>query len=98
MAAFGAAGQPAALGVAAALWSGRIAVEAGLAADAGRRMPASDWPLAVIRDVAAAALFWAGLAGRQTRWRGRLLSVGRRTLLRPVEKAPVERELRTQPA
>jgi len=45
---------------------------------------ASDVPLAVVRGVALAALFWAGLLGRRTRWRGRLLSVGRRTLLRQI--------------
>jgi len=98
MAALGSAGRPATVAAAAALWLGRIAVEGALAADAGRRLPVSDWPLTVARDVAAAGLFWAGLTGRQTRWRGRLLSVGRRTLLRPVEKIPVEREWRTQPA
>ncbi|HTO77154.1 MAG TPA: glycosyltransferase [Thermoanaerobaculia bacterium] len=39
------------------------------------------------RDLGAAALFWAGLFGRRTRWRGRRLRVGKETLLRD-EKEP----------
>ena len=80
-------GGRAGIGIACAgatLWGARIAVEARLAADAGRTLSASDLPIVVIRDVAVAALFWAGLLGRRTRWRGRELSVGAGTLLRPV--------------
>ena len=48
---------------------------------------AADWLLAPLRDLAVAALFWAGLFGRRTSWRGRLLLVGRDTL---IERPPGE--------
>ncbi|MDQ6893245.1 MAG: glycosyltransferase [Acidobacteriota bacterium] len=80
----GSSGNAPALTAAASLWAGRIALEAALAADAKRPMNAADFLLAFVRDVAVAALFWAGLFGHRTRWRGRLLHVGRRSLLRPI--------------
>jgi len=94
LAAAGASGNAAALASAAILWTGRVALEAALAADAGRPMDASDFLLAFVRDAAVAALFWAGLFGRRTRWRGRLLHVGRNTLLRPI---PSSNRLHTPP-
>lgn len=69
---------------AAVLWAARTAVEVGLSADAGRPLAARDVALIPIRDLGVAALFWAGLFGRQTRWRGRRLSVGRGTRLRVI--------------
>ncbi len=39
-----------------------------------------------VRDLAVAALFWAGLLGTRTRWRGRALNVGPGTLLRLDEE------------
>lgn len=80
--------EPVVLALACALWAGRIAVEAALAHQAGRRFRISDGLLALPRDLALAALFWAGLFGRRTRWRGRALVVGRRSLLRPVGANP----------
>jgi ceramide glucosyltransferase len=41
----------------------------------------SDWLLAPLRDLAVAALFWAGLFGQRTAWRGRALRVGRDTFI-----------------
>ncbi len=70
---------------AALLWIARLAIEGGLASDAGRKMRAGDYGLAILRDFGVAALFWVGLFGRRTSWRGRDLHVGRRTLLRPPE-------------
>jgi ceramide glucosyltransferase len=67
------------------LWGARIGVEARLAAGAGRPLAPRDLPLVVMRDLAVAGLFWAGLLGRRTRWRGRDLFVGPRTLLEPIE-------------
>jgi ceramide glucosyltransferase len=70
--------------LAAFLWAARSGVECALAADAGRPLPAADVALIPVRDLGVAALFWAGLIGRRTRWRGRTLEVGRGTLLMPV--------------
>ncbi len=70
---------------AAVLYLFRIALEA--ATDAGAlRTRSSDWVLTPLRDLAVAALFWAGLFGRRTSWRGRSLLVGRDTL---IVRAPV---------
>lgn len=72
------------LAAALVLWALRAKVESDLAADGGRRLSARDLALIPLRDSAVAAIFWAGLVGRRTRWRGRELSVGRRTLLMPI--------------
>ncbi|MEO8431761.1 MAG: glycosyltransferase [Acidobacteriota bacterium] len=79
-------GSPAAAAAGALIWGARLAVEGALAADAGRRLRAGDYGLAVLRDLGVAALFWAGLFGRRTRWRGRSLDVGPGTLLRPADR------------
>ncbi len=69
-----------------ALYLSRIGLEAVCAAGSGRVL-ASDWLLAPLRDLAVAALFWAGLFGRRTSWRGRTLLVGRNTLIeRPARE------------
>jgi len=70
--------------LAALLWAARSGVECALAADFGRPLPAADVALIPLRDLAVAALFWAGLVGRRTRWRGRTLEVGPGTLLMSV--------------
>jgi ceramide glucosyltransferase len=75
------------LGTALSLWVCRAASEASLARDAGRPLGVRDLLLIPLRDVGVAALFWAGLFGRRTRWRGRQLWVGSRTLLRPMAPA-----------
>ena len=65
---------------AATLYLFRISLEA--ATDTGAiRTRAGDWILAPLRDLAVAALFWAGLFGRRTSWRGRSLLVGRNTFI-----------------
>lgn len=75
--------HPAALVVLAGLlWAARAAVECGLAADGGRRLAPADAALIPVKDLAVAALFWAGLFGRTTRWRGRRLEVGAKTLIK----------------
>jgi ceramide glucosyltransferase len=43
----------------------------------------ADAPLLPLRDLAVFALFWAGVFGRRTRWRGRRVALGPRTLILP---------------
>ncbi len=62
-----------------ALAACRIGVEARIAADAGRPVERRDLALIPVRDLAVAALFWAGLFARHTHWRGRKLRVGKGT-------------------
>ncbi len=93
LAASGAQGSLAA--IAAALYLGRVALEATSAARSGRPFSAADWLLVLPRDAAVAALFWAGLFGRRTSWRGRTLEVGRQTL---IERSGVETGARFAPA
>ena len=86
--------------VAAALWALRLAVETV----ALRRAPEpAGWtaPLLLpLRDLAVSALFFAGLFGRRTSWRGRTLRVGRETLLLDdaASGAPALGPLRPRPA
>jgi ceramide glucosyltransferase len=70
------------------LYLTRIAAEAISASDSGRPLRFSEAVLLPARDAGVAALFWAGLWGRQTRWRGRPLWVGRGTLIRPGVTRP----------
>ncbi len=81
-------GEPAVVAAALLLWSARIAVEAPVLARPGRRLPASELLGIPLRDLASAPLFWAGLFGRRTAWRGRTLTVGRRTLLESGGRGP----------
>jgi ceramide glucosyltransferase len=69
--------------LAAALYLAEIAIVAILFGRAGRPLSALDFLLLPIRDAGVAALFWAGLFGRRTRWRGRQLTVGPGTLIEP---------------
>lgn len=64
---------------AAALLAFRYAAESRVAASLGRPLAAPDWLLMPVRDLGAAAVFVAGLAGRRVRWRGRPLSIGQDT-------------------
>ena len=66
---------------AAALYLFRAALEALSAARSENPFTAADWLLFLPRDAAVAALFWAGLFGRKTSWRGRLMIVGHQTLI-----------------
>jgi hypothetical protein len=70
------------------LYAARIAVEALSVADAGRPLKTRDVLLMPLRDAGVAALFWAGLFGRKTVWRGRMLLVGERTLIAPALQSP----------
>jgi len=76
-------GSPAVVAAALFLWAIRVAVEARVLSRSGGRIGAADLAAMPLRDLAAAALFWAGLLGRRTSWRGRRLRVGPRTLLLP---------------
>ena len=59
----------------------RAALESHGAAEAGRPLSVSDHLLLPLRDLCVSVVFWAGLFGRRTAWRGRDLRVGRGTLL-----------------
>ena len=78
--------EPGLVACAVALYLLRIGLEAFTAARSGG-FSAVDWLLAPLRDLVAAALFWAGLFGSRTCWRGRTLRVGRDTL---IEQSPAE--------
>lgn len=69
------------------LYAARIAAEAASAADAGRPLELRSALLIPVRDAAVAALFWAGLFGRRTVWRGKSLRVGEKTLIKPSATA-----------
>jgi ceramide glucosyltransferase len=59
----------------------RGALESLGAAEAGRPLSASDYLLLPLRDLWVSVIFWAGLFGQRTAWRGRSLRVGPGTLL-----------------
>jgi ceramide glucosyltransferase len=76
-----ASGAPPIVLAALLLWACRIGLEAAALAGGRERFRPVDVLAIPLRDVAAAALFWAGLLGRRTRWRGRTLKVGAMTRL-----------------
>jgi ceramide glucosyltransferase len=78
--------SPRGAAVAGLLLALRYAGEIALAARIGRPLSLTDAALLPVRDLAAAALFWAGLTGKWVAWRGRPLRIGRETLIldRPV--------------
>ena len=77
-------GDAALIACAGSLYLLRLSLEAAAAQRSGCFRD-SDLLLAPLRDLAVAGLFWAGLFGRRTAWRGRSLFVGRETLIaRPV--------------
>jgi ceramide glucosyltransferase len=83
-------GEAILVATAAALYLLRVALEASSGARAGSPFSATDYLLVPVRDAGSAALFWAGLFGRRTRWRGRMLSVGHQTLIeRPAAQTAV---------
>lgn len=59
----------------------RYLAEMLVEADGGHRVAARDLPLLPVRDLLVAFLFWAGVFGRTTSWRGRRVIVGPRTLI-----------------
>ncbi len=73
-------GEPGLVAGATALYILRVGLEALNAARSGSSF-AADLLLSPLRDLAVAALFWAGLFGQRTSWRGRMLLVGRNTLI-----------------
>lgn len=72
-------GEVALVAAGAGLYLLRVALEAVSAGRSGDAFSFSDWLLVPVRDAAVAALFVAGLFGRRTTWRGRVLRVGRNT-------------------
>lgn len=74
------------IGIAAALLLLRAALESRSAALAERPLTPSDYLLMPLRDVGVMAVFFAGLTGARTVWRGRVLRVGRGTLLLPARR------------
>lgn len=73
---------------AAGLLAVRYLAEVAADRDAGHRFPARDVALMPLRDFASAILFWAGMFGRATQWRGRRMLVGPGTLILPADTAP----------
>jgi ceramide glucosyltransferase len=74
-------GHPAIGCIALGAYGLRLFLESISARRSGAPFTTLDWALCPIRDLAVAALFWAGLFGQRTVWRGRSLRVGRRTLI-----------------
>jgi ceramide glucosyltransferase len=79
-------GEPRLGACAAALYLLRAGVEA-FAVARPETLSAADWLLIPLRDAAVAGLFFTGLIGTRTCWRGRILRVGRDTL---IEQPPAE--------
>lgn len=73
-------GSLAVIGTASLLLTLRYGLELGLRG-AGERRRRFDWVLLPLRDLVVAGVFWAGLFGRSTIWRGRAIRVGARTLI-----------------
>jgi ceramide glucosyltransferase len=80
-------GSPAVSAAALMLWLVRIGLEVVAGWSRGRRAPkAADLLLLPLRDLAVAALFWAGLTGSKTRWRGNTMRIGADTLIGARER------------
>jgi ceramide glucosyltransferase len=78
-AALAASRAPAAAAAACALLAVRWGAELALARLEEHPVSARDAALLPLRDLGAFALFWAGLFGREVKWRGRELLIGERT-------------------
>jgi len=85
-------GSPAVSAAALALWLVRIGLEAGGWRRGTEAPKAADLLLLPLRDLAVAALFWAGLTGSETRWRGRAMRIGVGTLIGVGERRGGVRE------
>jgi ceramide glucosyltransferase len=59
----------------------RYGLEAATAARMGRAFSTLDFALLPLRDLGAAAVFWAGAIGHSVSWRGRPLRIGPQTLI-----------------
>jgi ceramide glucosyltransferase len=82
---------PAALAMLVAAAAAKIGLDACAVAGLGGRLDAALPLVSVVRDLGVAALWPVAWFGRTVRWRGRVLRVGPRSLLEPVEResAPV---------
>jgi ceramide glucosyltransferase len=76
-------GEPGLVACAAALYLLRACLEAFTVARP-ETLSATDWLLIPLRDAAVAGLFFTGLIGVRTCWRGRTFRVGRDTLIEPL--------------
>lgn len=72
-------GRPDVIALATAVLGLRYAVEILVERDGGKPLMGRDLLLLPLRDLAVAALFWAGLFGRTTAWRGRQIVLGPRS-------------------
>ena len=75
------ADQPGLVLAAIALLGIRYGAEAASEWDGGHPHTGSSFLLLPLRDLILVGLFWAGLVGRKTSWRGRSIIVGRRSLI-----------------
>jgi ceramide glucosyltransferase len=66
---------------AAALIAVKVAAEAAVMRRLGAGPRLSDLPLIVVKDLLAFGVFWAGLLGNRTVWRGKQVRLGARTRL-----------------
>ena len=84
------------------LWATRLAIESYARRGAGPALTGRDLLLLPFHDLAVALLFWAGLVGSRTRWRGRRLRVGPGTLLiadgKDENRAPNPNKIRRKAA
>jgi len=74
-----AAGSPATVAAAAGLLALRWGAELALARAEGHPVSVRDAALLPARDLGAFVLFWAGLFGREVKWRGREVVIGPQT-------------------
>ena len=89
------AGRPEVVVAAAVLLALRYVAEAVSEWDGGQRLGATDLLLLPLRDLMLVGLFWAGLLGRRTTWRGRSIVVGPRSL---IVTPPAVGQTRLRPA
>jgi len=83
-----AGGRPGVVALASVLLLVRYAAEVLVEFDGGHSVAARDLALLPVRDLLVAVLFWAGLLGRTTSWRGRRVIVGPRTLIGSEVREP----------
>lgn len=81
------ADRPDVVVAAAVLLALRYVAEALSERDGGHAIGAMDLLLLPLRDLLLVGLFWAGLSGRRTSWRGRSIVVGPRSLIRTPQPA-----------
>lgn len=75
------ADRPELVVAAAVLLALRYIAEAASERDGGHRLGSKDFLLLPLRDLLLVGLFWSGLLGRRTSWRGRSVEVGPRSLI-----------------